>query len=234
MTTLSPASTRRRAVLIGFAPFATVALVHLVAKAAGAVDLDHATKPLLMPALAIPVVLAARRGPVLPLVAALLAVLFSWLGDLTIGELVVGLAFFLVAHLAYSTLFLTAFRRRVSWWALAYLGWWIALVAALWPYLGGLRIPVIVYGLVLGATAALATRGNVGTTLGGLAFVASDTLLGLRLFTPWLQGRAADVVIMALYLAAQTLIVLGLLRRTRAAGPVPDARPRLDAWQTRS
>lgn len=215
MSTIRAPSERRRTALVAFAPVAIVATVHLAAKASGLVALDEATKPLLMPVLAIPVVRAARRGPLLPLVTALLGLLFSWLGDITISDLIVGLGFFLLAHLAYSGLFLTAFRRRVSWWALAYLGWWIALVAFLWPSLGALRIPVVVYGLALGATAALATRGSVWTILGGASFVVSDTFLALRLFTPWMQGRFADVVIMTLYLAAQTLIVVGLVRRPR-------------------
>lgn len=221
MSTLVAAPPRRRIIALAFLPLALIAVVHLAAKGSGLVDLDHATKPLLMPALAIPVVLAARRGPILPLVAALLAVLFSWIGDLTIEDLTVGLSFFLVAHLAYSALFLTAFRRRTSWWALAYVGWWIALVAYLWPYLGALRLPVAIYGIALAVMAALATRGNLWTTLGGVAFVLSDSLLALRLFTPWMQGRAADVVIMALYLAAQTGIVVGLLRQHPQRVPAP-------------
>ena len=200
---------------LAFGPFALIALVHLSAKAAGLVSLDQSTKWLLMPALALPAVLAVRRAPLVPLVSAVLAVLLSWLGDVTIANLLVGLGFFLAAHLAFSVLFLSGFRRPVSVWALAYLGWWIALTAYLWPYLGALAIPVVVYGLALGAMAALATRGNRWTTLGGLAFVASDTLLALRLFTPSMQGRAADVLIMFLYLAAQTAIVVGLQRRQR-------------------
>ena len=201
---------------LAFTPYAVIAVVHLGAKAAGLVDLDHWTKPLLMPALAIPVVLLGRRGPIAPLAALLVGVLLSWLGDVTIENLLVGLGFFLLAHVAYLIAFGSAYRHRLPRWTAVYLAWWIALLVLLAPSLGGMLIPVAVYGLALGGMAAVASRGGLLPTLGGVLFVASDSLLAVRLFTPLLQDRASDVLIMALYVAAQALLVIGLLRGRRA------------------
>jgi uncharacterized membrane protein YhhN len=60
--------------------------------------------------------------------------------------------------------------------------------------------------------ASSATRGNVFTTIGGAQFVASDSLLAFRIFTPLFQTPPEDTLIMGLYLAAQLLIVIGVLR----------------------
>lgn len=208
---------KRAPVMFGaFAPFVVVSLFHLAVKAAGLVDLDRATKGLTIPALLLGVVIVlgvgrvSVRGPVLALLVA--ALVLSWLGDLTLPFFIVGLGFFLVAHLAYIALFHLAFRRRLSWWTLGLLPWFAGLLLALWPYLGDQRVAVAVYGAVLAYMAASATRGNSFTTIGGALFVASDSLLAFRLFTPLFQTVPEDVLIMSLYLAAQLCITLGVLR----------------------
>jgi uncharacterized membrane protein YhhN len=194
-------------------PFVLVAVIHLGAKSAGWVDFDHWTKPLLMPALAIPIVLLGRRGAIAPVAALLAGALLSWLGDITVQNLPVGLGFFLLAHVAYLVAFALAFRRRLPRWAAVYAIWWVALLVGLLPFLGAMTIPVAVYGLALGGMAAAAMRGGLVPGLGGALFVLSDSLLAVRLFTPALQDRASDVVIMLCYLAAQGLLVAGVLRR---------------------
>jgi uncharacterized membrane protein YhhN len=93
---------------------------------------------------------------------------------------------------------------------------------ALWPVLGDMTALVAVYGAVLGLMAASSTRGNAFTMLGGTLFVASDSLLAFRIFTPLFQTPPEDVLIMGLYLGAQFFITLGILRTAtprRAATP---------------
>jgi uncharacterized membrane protein YhhN len=194
-------------------PFAAVAVVHLVVKSLDLVALDTATKPLLMVALALPILVRARRPPQLPTGLLLGGVLASWVGDVLIGwSFVAGLAAFLVAHLLYGAMFLTAFDRRPSRWAVGYAAWFAVFLVVLQPHLGGLLVPVVVYGVALGGMAALATPGGALTAIGGLCFVISDTLLALRRFADVLQDVGADVVTMAAYLAAQALLVAGVLR----------------------
>ncbi|TPW76148.1 lysoplasmalogenase [Schumannella soli] len=208
-----------RIAVLSFLPFAVIAIVHVASKLPELAVIDSATKPLLMPMLALPIIVIGRRGRILPLVLLLAGVLFSWIGDVTIGDLPVGLGFFLLAHVAYLAMMFVAYRHRLSWWALAYPAWWVALLVLLAPYLGGMLIPLAVYGLALGGMAAVATRGSVVLALGGASFVASDSLLAGRLFVPGLlEGPLSDAVIMALYLLAQALLVAASLRHEARRG----------------
>ncbi|TXK17463.1 lysoplasmalogenase [Homoserinibacter sp. GY 40078] len=201
---------------IAFLPFVAVSVFHLTVKLMGIVELDRWTKGLTMPALLLGVVLwliVTRRrisGPVLALLVAALAL--SWLGDVMLPFFVLGLSFFLAAHVAYIVLFHLAFLRRPSWWTVGLIPWFAGLLLALWPYLGELAPIVGIYGAVLGYMATSASRGNALTTIGGALFVASDSLLAFRLFTPLFQTPPEDVIIMGLYLGAQFCIALGVMR----------------------
>jgi uncharacterized membrane protein YhhN len=209
----------------GFAPFLAVSVFHLAVKLAGLVELDRATKGLTIPALLLGVVIVLAVGrlrlrtPVLALLVA--ALTLSWLGDVMLPFFLVGLGFFLAAHMAYIVMFHVAFRRRPSWWSIGLVPWFGGLLLALWPYLDETWPAVALYGAALAYMAASATRGNSFTTIGGALFVASDSLLAFRLFTPLFQTPPEDALIMALYLVAQLLIVLGVLRTAVPRAPRP-------------
>jgi uncharacterized membrane protein YhhN len=220
-------------------PFVIVSVLHVVALAVGtsaagadvvgADALSAATKPMLMPALALALVVALRRrGPVLALAGA--ALLFSWFGDLSLSVtdgpgFLVGLGCFFVAHLAWIVLFarlgpvalpgsvIRPEARVVRWQAVLLAAWWLAFVALLAPHTGALLAPVAFYGLVLGAMAALALGAGRLTGAGGVLFVLSDSLLGLHTFLPGFEFPGVDALIMLSYLAAQALLVLGVVRR---------------------
>lgn len=217
---------RPKLYLIAFAPYVALCVLHLGAKLAGLVELDRATKGLLLPALGlgvIAVLVFGRLRMTLPVTAALLAgITLSWIGDITLTNFTTGLSFFLLAHLAYILVFHLAFRRRSSWWSVGVIPWYAALLLALWPYLGDARLSVALYGAALGYMAVAATRGNAFTTFGGALFVASDSLLAFRMFTPLFQTPPEDALIMALYLAAQLCIAIGVLR---TAVPRPAVAP---------
>jgi len=210
--------------LAGFAPFLAVSTVHLSTKFADPSPLEAGTKGLLMPALAVGlggVLLTTKRKPRAVVVALLfIGLALSWLGDVALTtDLAVGLAFFLAAHLAYIAMFQLAFaRERPSPWALLAIPWFLALVALVGPSLGTMLPAVVVYSAILGVMAAWSTRGTTLTSAGALLFVASDTLLAFRTFTPRLQANAWRFPVMATYLAAQLLIGLGILQTGEAAG----------------
>lgn len=205
-------------------PFAIASAVHLAVKLAGMLDADAGSKWLLMPALLVSLALGVAVRALGPsrLVAALVAagVLLSWVGDITVENVPVGLSFFLVAHLAYIAAFWQRGHGRPSWWSLWVLPWFAGLLVLLAPTAGPLLPAIIAYGVVLAAMSVSATRVNGLTALGGALFVVSDSLLAIRLFTPELQGRPADALIMVTYLAAQLLLTIGVLGVT-----APDARP---------
>ena len=107
-------------------------------------------------------------------------------------------------------------RRRLPTWALAYVAWYVAFLVLLGPHLGGLLVPVAVYGAVLGTMAALAGgRGGV-IAVGGALFVVSDSVLALGRFLPGYEFALHDLVVMSTYVAAQGLIAWGALADLRA------------------
>ncbi|MBM7504409.1 lysoplasmalogenase [Agromyces aurantiacus] len=203
---------------LAFAPYAALSLVHLVVlQAMPDPTAVTATKLLLMPALAAGVLLARppRTRSTLLLLA---AIALSWAGDAALtgagaGWFVAGLLAFLAAHVAYVVLFAGSGRgRRMPAWTAVYAVWYAGFLALLAPHLGALLAPVAVYGLVLGAMAALAGRLGGIIALGGALFVVSDSVLALGRFLPGYGFALHDLAVMTTYLAAQGLIALGILR----------------------
>lgn len=156
----------------------------------------------------------------------LIGLVLSTAGDvflmLPIDAFVAGLASFLLAHLAY----LIALKQRERWFAAM---WPFALYAViaglvlsqLWPGLPGeLRVPVVVYVVVLAAMAAQALavwwRRRDGAALygawGGACFVLSDALLAWdRFVAPF---AAASFAVLASYWLAQWGLARSVPRRS--------------------
>ena len=91
--------------------------------------------------------------------------------------------------------------------------YYVALMSYLWPHLGDMRIPVMVYGLVISSMlwmAAMLVTKSWGWLLvmGAVLFVASDSLLSVRLFVNAFDYDAFWV--MLTYLGAQLCLVYGL------------------------
>jgi uncharacterized membrane protein YhhN len=208
--------------LPAFTPYIVVTVVHLIAIAAGGDQLVAATKPLLMPALLVALVLGLPVRRSVLLLWGGLALTFSWLGDVLLqnpGDLgfLIGMGAFGLAHLAYIALYVGPLRTgRVPVWGII-LGvvWWGSMVASLALWLGSLLVPVAVYGLILGAAAvtALATRPVIA--IGAAIFLASDTLLAFDRFLPGFSVLEVDLWIMILYCLGQGLIIAGVVTVAR-------------------
>ena len=160
------------------------------------------------------------------------ALVFSWFGDVFLmlqgrfdGLFIPGLAAFLAAHILYifayqkakyaekDTIYGSFIKTRIAF--LLLIG--AALIYMLYPVLGDLRIPVIIYTLVIISMgiSALLRRGRtleksfVLIYSGALMFIMSDAMLGINKFlSPLVQS---DLLIMATYIAAQFLIIKGIL-----------------------
>ncbi|MGB3414931.1 MAG: lysoplasmalogenase [Microbacteriaceae bacterium] len=206
-------------VALVFFPYFLVMLLQLIAQWFDLALLYQLTKPALLPLLILPLVLLVRSRE-RAFFLALLGLFFSWLGDLALmvpGELwfMVGLGMFLLAHIFYIWLFVKylAVNRPHSLSSL-YLIWYAALLYLLYPVLGGMFIPVAIYGLVLGAMGFFATRGNVFILLGGLLFVCSDSLLALNKFLPTevYHLEHNGFWVMLSYCLAQVCIAYGVSR----------------------
>ena len=201
--------------VLAFTPYVVASIVHLVALVVLIPHFSTLSKWALMPALLVAVLLipATRKSILL-----ILAVVVSWAGDILLGMpgdlgFLIGLGAFFVVHLLYLVLFLTRHRaRRRVWPIVVSAGWWVALILILGSSLGVLLVPVGIYGLVLGASATAALNCNRWIGAGGVLFLASDTILALKLFYPGFTFWQIDIVIMVLYLLGQGLIVYGATR----------------------
>jgi uncharacterized membrane protein YhhN len=207
-----------RTTVLPFVPYSLVSLIHLVALLVGDSTVTMISKRLLMPVLILAVVIACFRRREQPLVLITIALLVSWAGDIFIGMpgdigFLIGLGCFFLAHVTYLVLFLGRLRlRRVPWLAVGFVVWWVALLAVLAPSLGALLVPVAIYGLVLGATAAVSLACTGWVAAGGILFLVSDTILAFKFFYPGFSLWEADFVIMLLYVAAQGFIAFGATR----------------------
>lgn len=215
----------------GFALYGVIAFVHILVLAVDVDAVAAPTKLLLMPALALAVLLAGQ-GSRWGLAYALLflAIAFSWLGDGAgtffpfAPELPMMLLWFGLAHLCYIWLFWRILAvRRLPLWSAVYAVWWVAILAILWPNLGALLIPVAIYGLVLGGTAAAASRCHPLIAWGGAFFLASDTILAFRLFLPAAMPDWTSPLVMITYCLGQGLIAAGVVVADRLRTERPNA-----------
>jgi uncharacterized membrane protein YhhN len=143
------------------------------------------------------------------------ALLASAAGDLlleTDAELA-GMAAFAAAHACYLAVFLANPAQR-SWRVLAaYAALWAALIAVLSPGLGGRRVPVAAYSLLLTATAVASRWHNPRSGLGGALFLISDALIALRMSGRDFPGRGA--LTMSTYAVGQYLLTSGVTKSDR-------------------
>ncbi|CAM5489511.1 lysoplasmalogenase [Streptomyces diastaticus] len=220
MSTASPLTPRRAlAARLLLAAFAVVVALDLGGLLAGYPELHLAVKPLLLSVLAAWV--AVRGGPP----ALIAAALFGWGGDTLLRfqddtAFLLGMGSFAVGHLCYLRLFArygTVPRRALPLGA-AYAAALVLLVALLWPDLpAGLRLPVAGYSLLLTTMAFGALRLGAATAAGGLLFLLSDALIAMNI-AEWHTPAPHDFWVMSTYLAAQYLLVTGVLRAAGAPG----------------
>lgn len=209
--------------------FALITIAHLVTQVWGLHAWDRPTQVFLMPALLLVLAAATGRPRNRVITLAMVALVFSWLGDTapafasgdTAFLLMVG--FFLVAQVVYVVAFWPyrahSVLTRRRWLLVPYVGFVAVLVWLCAPYAGSLLVPVLIYGMLLGLMAVLATGLGPWVAVGGALFLLSDALIALRAFAPgWDELPLVGFWVMSTYLAAQTLIILGLLsRRTKRA-----------------
>jgi uncharacterized membrane protein YhhN len=156
----------------------------------------------------------------------LAALLFSWFGDVLLLLqpdasifFLLGLSAFLIAHIFYIVFF---YQVRIKenikgrqWLILIAVVYYAALIFFLSPYLGDMKLPVRIYGIVISFMFVLAMHtlfiknriaGRYMMT-GALLFVISDSTLAINKF--YQSFDMAGVLIMLTYGLAQLFIVEG-------------------------
>jgi len=128
-----------------------------------------------------------------------------------------GLVSFLVAHLFYIAAFLSGMTIRFSALPLLLLLLYaIIMLRMLFPHLGKMKLPVLIYILVITATAWIALERflqikEIKTLLafsGALFFVISDSSLALNRFVR--KSEYAQAFILSTYFSAQWLIAMSI------------------------
>jgi uncharacterized membrane protein YhhN len=159
--------------------------------------------------------------------------ILSWAGDITLeftanngNMFIMGLLFFLLAHLMYLAVFISTpgnnsiFSKRVSL-VIPVLFFGTALVAFLYNDLGEMKIPVILYAIVilLMLTGAINRIEKVNrksywlVLAGAILFVISDSTIAINKFSSPFEG--SSIVIMITYIIAQFLIIQGYIYQYR-------------------
>jgi uncharacterized membrane protein YhhN len=207
--------------------FALVSTAEILLISTGNQTLRLISKPLIVPTLAATYMMATKTAKPFYKDAVLMGLLFSWLGDVLLhfeGYFIPGLISFLTAHVFYIFFFASTQSVNTSFFKLrpvmliAVIAYLIELMHLLWPHLGGMKIPVLFYGITISTmlSAAFWQYQKLDNTtalyfiFGAGFFVASDSILALNKFKK--PFDLAGFYIMSTYILAQLLIVLGAIR----------------------
>ena len=186
--------------------------------------LRRVSKCLLMPLLASCYMLCARE----PSSYVIAAILFGFAGDLILlfrprkWAFPSGILAFATGHAFYIVSFIRRFSVTPPWYMLAIFGGIIlastaTLLRYLWKGLPKkLRPPSFVYMMIIGTMASCAVLFSFYSVsahrwlsaVGGLLFVASDTMLSIDAFHHPIRHRS--ILVMSTYIMAQVLIVSAL------------------------
>jgi len=207
----------------------------------GSANLMFAIKPLLMPTLMVWAFYYAKENSINLNKSLIIALVFSMFGDVALMFLpfepkifMLGLVFFLVAHILYISIFLKApFKNNTSYFKknplllITCLGYVFTLIAYLYkqnhPEFIKMQIPVIIYAVVILFMLMSAIsiyqkhiKGMMYMVFGALLFVLSDSTIALGKFSVLFADKqdVARTIIMSLYGIAQFMIVKGYLLST--------------------
>ena len=207
--------------------FGLVSIAEIALISTGNETLRLLTKPLIIASLAAIYLTAVSTPKKLYKDSVLMGLFFSWIGDILLqneGYFIPGLMAFLTAHIFYIFFFASTKSTNTSFFKLrpvmliAVIAYLIELMILLWPHLGGMKIPVLVYGITISTmlSAAFWQYQKLENTtalyliIGAGFFVASDSILALNKFKK--QFDWAGISIMSTYILAQLFIVLGAIR----------------------
>ncbi|MGM0385392.1 MAG: hypothetical protein ACQERF_05340 [Actinomycetota bacterium] len=191
-----------------------------------------------MPLLAEMVLVSTNPPRPRPVVLVMAALGFSFLADLLSGLLsdrlgepagfLVLLGLLTLAQVCYVAAFWRLWRsslvRTSPRWLIGYGLLFVVGVFAVRDGAGSWFWALIVYGVLVAATAVLASALGLSAAFGGALFFVSATLAAMHRFTPgWDKPGLAFWIALTL-LSAQALISLGVVRRWQAELPAPAPR----------
>lgn len=213
----------------GIIVYISVLVADLFAVYSGNETLRHVTKPLLMPLLIFFFISQTTDFNSSLKKWMILALLFSWAGDVLLmfdsvspNFFIFGLVSFLLAHISYIVLFdLVRLKEKLRQSLLPLLPiaiYYFLLVSFLQPHLGEMKRPVSIYGLIICIMLSFATdlwrlkdrSASFPVILGALLFISSDSILAINKF--YKSFEYAGIAIMSTYGTAQLLMTLGAVK----------------------
>jgi uncharacterized membrane protein YhhN len=192
-------------------------------------------KPLLMPVL---LIFFYYNTPIHPAKNAwyiFAGLSFAWAGDVFLllenripNFFLFGLGSFLATHICYIFFFKKLASPNTNWYIknawlwLSILVYGVLLVIGLWPDLGEMKIPVIIYAGCISIMVILSMRTQpdlpkniwVWLALGAFLFFISDSILAINKFHT--ASQFGPPLVMLTYGLAQYFIILGCIRFFRA------------------
>ena len=178
------------------------------------IELRFFTKPILLPTLILMYISKVKSEKMQLNSFFLAGLVLSFFGDLFLlfnWGFLPGLGSFLLAHLFYIISFKKKLQKRISkFWPIILSLYASILLVILFPYLKEMKIPVIIYAVVIATMMynALKTH-NRNLIIGALLFLISDTLLSVYLFLQPLM--ILNLLVMATYILAQLFLVNGMI-----------------------
>lgn len=183
--------------------------------------LEYVCKPLTTALIIAIALLAEREASQTYQALILLGLLASLAGDVFLmlpqDRFVPGLVSFLIAHIFYISAFTTASPDVPAlWYGIPFVLYGVVMLWRLWPDLGSMRAPVMIYvGVILvmawqAANRWIVTRdtGPLLALIGAYLFVLSDSVLAVERFRG--TFRSAPFWVLSTYFAAQWLIALSI------------------------
>ncbi len=210
-------------------PFFAVFIPDLVALFLGEEEFHFMLKPFLVPFLILYFTRETFYIKDISKKLIVLALVFSWLGDVLLifeskneNFFILGLIAFLIAHIFYILFFekiiLAENLKKRYWLFLPVMVYYVVLISVLSPTLDDMKWPVRIYGIVISYMLIKALQAgwikNRMTAFylitGAVLFVISDSILALNKF--YMSFEYAGVLIMLTYGMAQLLIAVGAVR----------------------
>jgi uncharacterized membrane protein YhhN len=145
---------------------------------------------------------------------------FSLAGDICLmlpsDRFLTGLIAFLFAHLAYIAAFVSQISALIWWPFIPLIVWAVAIYRILAPSLGKLKLPVLIYMLVIMTMTWFAWErwihldhtGALLAAFGAVLFTISDSILAINRFR--VEFKLARALNLSIYFAAQWLIAISV------------------------
>jgi len=137
----------------------------------------------------------------------------SFLGDLFLlfsAGFIAGLSSFLLAHILYILTFRQYYQKTHIIYIPCIIVFIISLFSFLYPHLGTMKIPVLLYAITIGAMLyfALGTKQK-WLIIGALLFVLSDSILAINIFHT--HSTISSLSVMIFYVLAQYCLTQGMI-----------------------